>query len=164
MYICSLFITHTKATELIQPCEGAFHNPTPTSQPTAMPYVAHCKQGKDAPVTHSVTDVLRVISPVCQHAVRTAARPSTKPLERRNPVEQCQSLCGIVAVRSRRRNGQRNTTPVADQVALAATFSAIRRIRSCLLPPKTARTEQLSTTARDQSIWFSRESQFSNAK
>jgi hypothetical protein len=33
-----------------------------------------------------------------------------------------------------------------------------------LQPPKIARTEQLSTTARDQSIWPFRESQFSNAK
>jgi hypothetical protein len=32
------------------------------------------------------------------------------------------------------------------------------------VPPQTARTEQLSTTARDQSTWLSRASQSSNAK
>jgi hypothetical protein len=49
-------------------------------------------------------------------------------------------------------------------MALAAALSSIGRIRSGLLPPKTARTEQLSTTAHDQSIWSVRESEFSNAK
>lgn len=59
---------------------------------------------------------------------------------------------------------QWNAVPIANQMALAATFSPICRIWASLQPPKIARTEQLSTTARDQSIWPSRESQFSNAK
>jgi hypothetical protein len=59
---------------------------------------------------------------------------------------------------------QWNATPVTDQMALAAPFSSIGRIRPSLRPPKTARTEQLSTTAWDQSIWPLRESQFSNTK
>jgi hypothetical protein len=41
---------------------------------------------------------------------------------------------------------------IADQVTLATRFSSVRRIGTGLRPPKTARTEQLSTTARDQSI------------
>jgi hypothetical protein len=57
-----------------------------------------------------------------------------------------------------------NATPVTDQMAFAAPFSSIGRIRPRLRPPKTARTEQLSTTAWDQSIWPLRESQFSNTK
>ncbi|SRR6266567_7017500 len=46
---------------------------------------------------------------------------------------------------------QRNSAPVANQVTLAAELSPISEIRASL-PLKTARTEQLSTTARDQSI------------
>jgi hypothetical protein len=53
---------------------------------------------------------------------------------------------------------------IANQMALAATLSPICRIWSSQQPPKTARTEQLSTTACDQSICPSRESQSSNAK
>ena len=49
-------------------------------------------------------------------------------------------------------------------MALAAPFGSIGRIRPRLRPPKTARTEQLSTTAWDQSIWPLRESQFSNTE
>jgi hypothetical protein len=37
-------------------------------------------------------------------------------------------------------------------MAFAAELGSICGIRTCLLPPKTARTEQLSSTALDQSI------------
>ena len=53
---------------------------------------------------------------------------------------------------------------IANQVALTATLSPVCWIWPSQPPPKTARTERLSTTARDQSIWPSRESQSSNAK
>ena len=59
---------------------------------------------------------------------------------------------------------QGNTVTIANQVAFTATLSPICRIWPSQPPPKTARTEQLSTTAHDQSIWPSRESQSSNAK
>ena len=69
-----------------------------------------------------------------------------------------------MAIRAGQFDCQWNATPVTDQMALAAPFSSIGRIRPSLRPPKTARTEQLSTTAWDQSIWPTRESQFSNTK
>lgn len=53
---------------------------------------------------------------------------------------------------------------IADEVAFAAALRSVSRIGTCLRPPKTARTEQLSTTALDQSIWPPRESQFNRAK
>ncbi len=49
-------------------------------------------------------------------------------------------------------NGQGHSEPVANQMTLAAEFSPIGGIRTGLLPPKTARTELLSSSARDQSI------------
>jgi hypothetical protein len=49
-------------------------------------------------------------------------------------------------------------------MALAAELSSIGGIRTGVLPPKTARIEQLSTTARDQSIWLKRQSQSNSAK
>jgi len=42
--------------------------------------------------------------------------------------------------------------PVADQVALTATFSSIRRIRSCLLPPKNCPHGTTVDDDSDQSI------------
>ena len=69
-----------------------------------------------------------------------------------------------MTVRSGQLDCQGNAMTIANQVALTATLSPICRIWPSQQPPKTARTEQLSITARDQSIWPSRESQSSNAK
>ena len=69
-----------------------------------------------------------------------------------------------MTVRSGQLDCQGNAMTIANQVALTATLSPICRIWPSQPPPKTARTEQLSTTARDQSIRPSRESQSSNAK
>jgi hypothetical protein len=49
-------------------------------------------------------------------------------------------------------NGQRNSVSVANHMALAAQLGTICRIGARLLPPKSARTELPSTTARDQSM------------
>lgn len=69
-----------------------------------------------------------------------------------------------MTVRSGQFDCQSNALTIANQMALTATLSPIYWIWPGQQPPKTARTEQLSTTARDQSIWPSRESQSSNAK
>jgi ribosomal protein L34E len=61
-------------------------------------------------------------------------------------------------------NGERNSAPVADQMTLAARLSPVGRIGTRLRPPKTARTELRSTTARDQSILLDRASQSRSTK
>src|SRR6266481_9917203 len=76
------------------------------------------------------------------------ARPTTQALQRRNGIEQRQRLDRVVAIRAGQFDCQWDATPVTDQMALAAPFSSIGRIRPSLWPPKTARTDQLSTTAR----------------
>jgi hypothetical protein len=53
---------------------------------------------------------------------------------------------------------------VADQMALAAELRSVGGIRPRLCPPKTARTELPSTTARDQSIFLRRPSQSRSTK
>jgi hypothetical protein len=61
-------------------------------------------------------------------------------------------LLGIVSIGTAELNGKWNSTSIADQVTLTAKFRSVSWIWSRLRPPKTARTEQLSTTALDQTI------------
>jgi len=61
-------------------------------------------------------------------------------------------LLRVVTIGSGQLNGQRNSPSVADQMTLAAQLGPVGWIRSRLQPPKTARIELPSTTARDQSI------------
>lgn len=80
------------------------------------------------------------------------ARSSSFSLEDRDGINQCERLLRVVTISPGELNSQRNSAPIANQMALAAELSPIGGIRTGLLPPKTARTEQLSKTARDQSI------------
>jgi hypothetical protein len=50
-------------------------------------------------------------------------------------------------VGGRMADGPRNPRSVSQQVAFRTRLAAIRRVRSGVRPPKTARTEQLSSTA-----------------
>ena len=90
--ICSFFVPHAKTTELIKPGKGAFHDPAPSPQTAAVFRIAHCEQGQDAAAAQSATDVVRVVGPVPEDALRPTARPTTQSLERWNGIEQWYSL------------------------------------------------------------------------
>jgi hypothetical protein len=51
-----LFVAHAQATKLIQPGEGPFHNPPPSSQPAAVFGVALREKRDDASVTQTLPD------------------------------------------------------------------------------------------------------------
>ena len=92
------------------------------------------------------------------------ARAPPYSLQRRDGINERERLLRIVAISPGGLDCQRNAVAVADQMTLAAEFGAIGRIRARLLPPKTARTELPSTTARDQSILSQRASQSRTTK
>ena len=68
------------------------------------------------------------------------------------PSTSASACCESLRFGPSKLNSQWNSAPVANHMTLAAEFGPIGGIRTGALPPKTARTEQLSTTARDQSI------------
>ena len=70
-----------------------------------------------------------------------------------NGVNERDKLSYVVAVCAGYGEGKRNALPVGDDMMFGAEFAAVRRIRARLLPPKTARTLEESTTTRDQSSW-----------
>ena len=70
----------------------------------------------------------------------------------------------VVTIGPGELNRQWNSAPVANQMTLAAEFGSVGRIGTRLLPPKTARMELPSMTARDQSICPHRASQSSKTK
>ncbi len=92
------------------------------------------------------------------------ARTSPSSLQGWDRIHECDSLLRVVTIGPGELNYERNTLSLANQMTLAAELGAIRRISTGLLPPKTARMELPSTTARDQSIFSLRASQSSKTK
>lgn len=152
MKIRPFFVAQAESPELIQPGEGSLHHPSSLAQATAVFGIALCKKRENASVTQTAPDRLRVITAIAAHTIRSATRPTPVSLKSWDGVNQRECLLRVVAISPGKLNGQRNSLSVANHMALAAQLGPIGRIRARLLPPKTARTELPSTTARDQSI------------
>jgi hypothetical protein len=97
-------------------------------------------------------DRFSIVTTIAQYAFRTMARTSSLWLQAWGGVNQCKGLLRVVTVGTGQLNGERNPATIADQMALTAQLGPISRVRSRLSPPKTARIELPSTTAREQSI------------
>jgi len=100
----------------------------------------------------SFADCLSVIAPVAQYAIRQMARPSSLSLQRWDGINQSEGLLRVVTIGPGELDGQGNSSSVANQMAFATELRSVGGVGTCLEPPKTARTELPSTTARDQSI------------
>jgi hypothetical protein len=88
----SLFVANPQSPELVQPSEGPFDHPAPSSQSAAMLGVALRKKRDDASVTQTLPDCISVITTVAQLAVRTMARSSSLSLQSWDGVNQCEGL------------------------------------------------------------------------
>jgi hypothetical protein len=152
VYVCPFLIANSQAAELVQPSERPLHYPAPSAQPAAMFGVTHREQRHDAAFTQTLADGLSVIATVAQHAVRTMARSSSRSLQAWDSLNQCEGLLRVVTIGPGELDCERNPLAIADQMTFAAQLGPVGWIRTCLCPPKTARTELPSTTARDQSI------------
>src|SRR5229473_8186637 len=92
------------------------------------------------------------------------ARSPSLALQGWDSINQCEGLLRIVTIGPGKLDCQWNALTVANQMTLAAELGPIGRIGTRLEPPKTARTELPSTTARDQSILPQRPSQSKSKK
>ncbi len=95
----------------------------------------------------------RVVSTVRVDFVRSMSWTAPFAAYPRNRVHQWYQLRHIRRVRAGQDRRKRNSIGICEQMVFAARFPPIRWIRPGFPPPPpTARTEALSTMARDQSI------------
>ena len=154
MDIGAAFVSNAEAAKLMQPRIRSLDHPTEDAQSTAMLRVALRKDRFDAALSQSFGVCCRMIGAIPLNALRSLARSPALARNRRNRIHQGKQLGHIVAIRAGNRRGQRNAVRIGEDVVLRSVFPAIRRVGAGFLPPKTARTLELSTTARDQSSWL----------
>lgn len=153
MDLWASFVPNTKATELVQPREGSFHHPSGDPEATAVFGSPFRENGRDLPVTECLAMGFGVIPAVALERLWFLPGPPRLAPDWRNRLHQGQELGHIVGIGPGEEGRQGNALGLRDDVVLAAQLPPIRRIRARFFPPPTARTEALSTTARDQSIW-----------
>jgi len=158
------FPSDAQTAELVQPTQGALHHPAVDSQPAAVGGVASRQNRLDATKAQLLAMPFGVVPPVALDPVWPEAGSAHPASNWRNRVHQGQQLGHIVAVGPCENGRQRDAVRVRDDVVFGPVLTAIRRIGADLRPPKTARTEALSTTAREKSIWPTPRSRASKAR
>jgi len=152
MNIRTPFVTDAQPPELMQPTQGAFHDPTGFAQAAAMrPTDARQSAGDSQPAQPTMMGTAAV-SPVALHDLRPLTRATGFAAQRWNRQHQGLQLPAVMHVGGGDLGTQRKSLGIGAKMMLAARFAAVGRVRPRLKPPKTARTLLESTTARDQSM------------
>ena len=94
---------------------------------------------------------LRVVPAVALDEAGLPQRPTRAAAQGRNAVDQWQQLGHVVPVRRREARDDRNPVRVGKNMMFRPGLTAIGRVRSSFFPPRSARSEALSTTARARS-------------
>lgn len=153
MQLRAAFIADPQATELMQPGERAFHDPAIDSQAAAMRCVAFGQHGFNPQTPQPTAMGFRVVATITLHAARAAARAATFAAHGRDGFDQRLKFGDVIRVCAGQAGRQRKAVGICDYMVLAARLGFIRGIRPGFGPPFSARSGELSTTARDQSIW-----------
>jgi len=162
--ITTSFITDTETTVFMKPRKSTLNNPPIHPKTTSILRASLSQKGLNKLSTKLLAMRFAIVSSVSQQRSRTSNRPTYLACYRRDSIDQPQQLCNIVAVRPSQSHGQRNAVGIGHQMVFRTFFAAIRGIWACFRPPKTARTEAESTTAREKSIWSARRSWLSKTR
>ena len=152
MDIQSAFVSHAKPAVLMKPADRALHDPTQRAQSAAMFGIALRDEGADAAFGQFGFVWFGVIRAIAKDELGPLTGTSLLSAHRRYCVDERSELGYIVPVSAGDGEGKWDSLAIGDDVVFAPGFAAIRWIGAGLLPPKTARTLEESTTARDQSI------------
>src|SRR6478672_4826883 len=153
MDVVALLIANTKTTLFEQPGEHALDDAAIPTQATPVFRVAFGNQRLDATRAKGLANLrFGIVSLVTEHFLGPATASTARLLDGRDGINQRNGLLRIVDVRGSVDQGQRCAFAIGGHVPFRPVFPAIGGIRASLRPPKTARTEQLSKIALDQSI------------
>jgi len=153
MNVITLFITDTKPSVLMQPRQTTLNHPAVNPKPTAIFGSTLGKKMKDSPASKLHSVWLTIISPVSKKTIRTLNRPAYFAGDWRNAINQRQQLRDIVTVGTGQPHRKGDAIGICYHMMFRAPFAAICGVWACFCPPKTARTDDESTTAREKSIW-----------
>ena len=137
----------------MQPGDGAFDDPARPAQAAAVGTAALGELRGDPARLECVAMRLRIVAAIALDQLRFADRSPGTPLQRRHGVDQEEQLGHVVTMRGGQPRDERNPVRVGENMMLRPGLAAIGRVRSSFFPPRSARSDELSTTARARSIW-----------
>ena len=154
MDVSATFVAHPQPAELVQPSQSSLDYPAVHPQPAAVGGAPSGQRRRDVALSQRLAMLPRVIGPVGVQPLGPATGATAAAPHRRHGVHQRQQLGYVVAIGAGQEGRQRGAVGVSERVMLASRLAAVRGIGAGFFPrPPTARTDALSTQARDQSSW-----------
>ena len=151
MDIAPFFVTNAQAFELMQQCYRLFDHIAIDTQATAVFGSSFGNHGPDMARAQFLTVRFGIIAPVSQERIRFSLGAAGLAPHGRDGIDKRQELGYIVAIGRGGVGGQGRALAVSENMMFRTVFPAIYRAGASICPPKTARTELLSATTRDQS-------------
>ena len=147
------FVAELKATEIAEPTERSLDDIACSSESASM-LALGVPVGSELRLDAALSDPFDnrgdAIGGVALENLGLATWSAVAACHRRNLIEHRQGSFAIGLVGWSSLHNQRNSPRIRNHMAFAALFAAVRRIGTRMVPPKTARTEALSITARDK--------------
>ena len=150
------FVTDNQAPELVDPSKGALDDPSVLAQMLAAFDAAAGNARRDVSSLQVTPAAIEVVSLVGVELGRSVPGPSSSLTNRVDGVNNAGQGLAVVAVGSGQGDGERQATPIHDDVALGAWLAPVGWVGTDRVPPFLAGTDEASTQARDQSIWPAR--------
>ncbi len=152
MNVSATFVADAQAAKLMQPTQGAFHDPACLAQPAAVGRSAAGQLVGDSTLLQPAMVGGTAVGAIALHDLRPLARTTDLAPHRGDGGNERLEWAAVMDVGRRHERAQRQALGIGAKMMFAARFAAVGRVGPGLKPPKTARTLLESTTARDQSI------------
>ena len=146
-------IADVEASESMQPGQRAFDDPARLPEAAAVRSPALRQLGPNPPSVQLVTMGLGIVAAVALDTRGLMAGPAGPAAQDRKRIDQRQQFGDVIAVGGGQARDNRNPLGVGENVMFRPLLPAIGGVRSSFFPPRSARTELLSTMARARSRW-----------
>lgn len=150
--IGSSFVAEFQTAEISEPTERAFDDISRLSQTAtvrALGATVRGQQGLDSPLTDLPDDRGRTVGRISLKDRGFSARSSSSACNGGNLVEQCNGTLPVWLIGRANFDHQGYTPSIGDYVPFTAFFRPVRGVGASVVPPKTARIDALSMTARE---------------
>ena len=145
------FIADVEASESMQPSQRAFDDPPSLSETAAVWGPALRQLGPHPTPMQLVPMALGIVTAVALDTRGLMAGPAGPAAQDRKRIDQRQQFGDVIAVGGGQARDNRNPLGVGENVMFRPLLPAIGGVRSSFFPPRSARTELLSTMARTRS-------------
>jgi len=148
----SALVPHGQSAESMEPRDRALDDPARPAQAAAVRAAALGELRGDTSSQELIPMRLRIVAAVALDQLRFADGSTGAPLQRGHRIDQREQLGHVVPMGGGQPRDERNPVRVGENMMLRPGLAAIGRVRSSFFPPRSARSEELSTTARPRSI------------